>query len=291
MTGNIELMNQDLELSMKYDLSSPFPYRIKGTLQLENCQNEEAIINYTKSIDCDKTYTAIESRAKLFEILKYYDRAIEDYKTSMERFGRKNSLFYKIGKCYFMNGDIENAQVYYNEFLKTTKKYRNFYEKSYSYGLISSYNITTGIGWILCNTYFNEFDNIFFKNLDVQQIYSKGDKVKFNIEYEVFKNQLKPCAKFVNKIFTLDFDDYKKHKIYHGIFHHSTNTLKNRKVDSKVQLICQDHAMCVEVMNGAEEMVVLLTQLNQYWAGLVAYPCVGARPVPTPWFVSCACPR
>ncbi|CAN5319589.1 hypothetical protein BH11BAC6_BH11BAC6_07960 [soil metagenome] len=105
----------------------------------------------------------------------------------------------------------------------------------------------------------------FFKNLDVQQIYSKGDKVKFNIEYEVFKNQLKPCAKFVNKIFTLDFDDYKKHKIYHGIFHHSTNTLKNRKVDSKVQLICQDHAMCVEVMNGAEEMVVLLTQLNQYW--------------------------
>ncbi|CAN5319624.1 hypothetical protein BH11BAC6_BH11BAC6_07970 [soil metagenome] len=162
MTGNIELMNQDLELSMKYDLSSPFPYRIKGTLQLENCQNEEAIINYTKSIDCDKTYTAIESRAKLFEILKYYDRAIEDYKTSMERFGRKNSLFYKIRKCYFMNGDIENAQVYYNEFLKTTKKYRNFYEKSYSYGLISSYNITTGIGWILCNTYFNEFDNIFF---------------------------------------------------------------------------------------------------------------------------------
>lgn len=91
-------------------------YMWRGFCKANIGNNNEALLDYTKSINYNKTSIAWFYRANLFYKLKNYNKALYDVNRYIENItSRDNEAYYLIANCYYCLKNYKEALYNYNE--------------------------------------------------------------------------------------------------------------------------------------------------------------------------------
>lgn len=227
LMGKSDLMYADINSAFSYDKNIVSANEVLAKYEIMNCNFKLGIEYFTKIIEKDPTMIkGWLKRAEANMIIGEYDLAIEDYKKTLNLMKDPVMSVYQIGKCYYKIGNNELAREFYNKFLQTGKTKSSYETPDYSYGIVQHVNIEKGFGFIFGSTWSTGFDGIFFRLKNGSFPVKVGDRVRFQLSYNVRENLLKPIATKIELWNRISNPRFKKHSTYHGIIHLSTNAFR-----------------------------------------------------------------
>lgn len=241
--GNEMEMQKDIQQSflLKPKYANPWIELGKFHLKLGELEKSEEAFTAAVNAEPSKYYFWL-TRGEYYEITKQFEKAVIDYTKAYELSPKKTFIIYQLGYMYYLNSNTIKAEECYNKSIEDGEIYINYNEIKFQYGIIISIDHINGYGNILAKTFYNDYDNIYFKFEDASYIPNNGDRVKFVINYSSIEKEFSTFAINVSLDNSLNFTNFKR-GLSHAIISVARNAFKATESCKYIELFYPHRAI------------------------------------------------